>query len=367
MSRKSRRRSWGSITIVTKTKHVVRWIENTTDGRVRKSKTLECTYREADRFLAERRMEVEAPPAMTVKALWDDHERPVMADRLASGRMSNRTARQYDSCWAKHVAPRWGGTPCTEVRPLDIQKWLLEIPRTSAKTARIVLKKTLDHAVMFELIATNPADKKFRYADSERRDRSVYTQAQLEQLAEVVRGSACEVPFILCAFAGMRVGEACGVPIENVEFGDEAASIAITSQLADDGELRARLKTRASKRTVGLPKPWCDRLRDIVADLPDHALWANDNGAGEPVPRYVVARTWERLVKASAVPYLPMQSLRPSFETIMHWKGGVPIEQVARIMGHTQASTTVGHYDRPGGDELVSVAVEAASRLSEIS
>ena len=367
MPRKKRRRSWGSIQSISKTRHVVRWVENTTHGRQRKSKTLECTYREADRFLAEKRVAVEAPPSATVGDLWREYVHPDISDGIASGKMSKRTGKQYESCWKSHVSNRWAKTPCTEVRPLDVQKWILGMPRSSAKIGRVLLKKCLDYALLFEMVQSNAADKKFRYADSDRRERSVYSPEQLDQLWEVVRGSVCEAPFLLCAHAGLRVGEACGVPIENVEFGDDAAAIAITSQLADDGEVRARLKTAASRRTVGLPKPWCDRLREIVADLPEWAAWVNDNGAGEPVPRHQVSRTWDRLVKASSVPYLPMQSLRPSFETIMHWRGGVPIEQVARIMGHTQSSTTLGHYDRPGGDELVSVCVEAAAKASEIS
>ena len=47
MPRKRKRRSWGSITTVTKTKHVIRWMENTPEGRKRRSRTFCGTYKEA--------------------------------------------------------------------------------------------------------------------------------------------------------------------------------------------------------------------------------------------------------------------------------------------------------------------------------
>lgn len=367
MARKNRRRSWGSISSLTKTRHVVRWIENTPEGRRRKSKTIEGTFKQADRFLAEKRIETESPPTATVGEIWRDYEQPLLQERLESGKLSKATMRQYESSWKSFVSPKWGKTPVTEVRPLDIQRWLLTMSNASSKIARVVLKKTLDTAVMFEMIPANPADKKFRFTDPDRKESGVYTEEQLRTIADIVRGTVCEVPFLLSARAGLRVGEACCVAIDDVRFDHNVAVIKVRHQLTETGDVTTRLKTTTSTRTVGLPEPWCARLREIVGNLPPQAVWTNDNGAGEPSARYTVAKNWEALIKDSDLTYLPMQTLRPAFETIMHWRAGIPIEQVARIMGHKQASTTINHYDRPGGEELVSVTVDAAKRLSKIS
>lgn len=48
MTARARRRSWGSVTEATRGKKcVIRWMENAPKGRMRRSKTILGTYREA--------------------------------------------------------------------------------------------------------------------------------------------------------------------------------------------------------------------------------------------------------------------------------------------------------------------------------
>lgn len=186
------------------------------------------------------------------------------------------------------------------------------------------------------------------------------TPGQLGELWQVVRGSVAEVPFLLCAHAGLRVGEACAVRLSDVTWREDGASLVrVRVQLTPEGEVTDRLKTAASRRTVGLPGPWAARLREIAHALPDGAVYLNDNGCGEPVPRKTVNDWWRRLVKASNVPYRSMQTLRPSFQTVLHW-AGVPIEQTSRMLGHTTPSTTLAHYDRPDEDAVANVMIACA-------
>ena len=57
---KKRRRAWGSITEVDPgRRYVLRWVENTPQGRRRRSRTFRGTYREADLELS--RLQVEIP------------------------------------------------------------------------------------------------------------------------------------------------------------------------------------------------------------------------------------------------------------------------------------------------------------------
>ena len=58
MPRKKRRRAWGSIDPVKpNAKYVLRWMENTPEGRRRRCETFYGTYREADLRLAQIRVE----------------------------------------------------------------------------------------------------------------------------------------------------------------------------------------------------------------------------------------------------------------------------------------------------------------------
>lgn len=121
MPRKKQRRSWGSVTSVTKIKHVLRWIENTPDGRKRKSQTVICTYKEA--CFALRRLEVEHSADHPVPTIGDAYRMwylPWIDRRIADGRTKEGTRRAYVISWTNIVAPEWDQVPVDSVDPLKV-------------------------------------------------------------------------------------------------------------------------------------------------------------------------------------------------------------------------------------------------------
>lgn len=363
MPRKNaRRRVWGSITeVVRGKKYILRWVQNTPEGRKRKTETFYGTYSQADKHLNEIRLGSQNSRVPTVGELWEAYEHPGLLEGVERGCYSLRTLKNYESKWKAHVAPRWASCPCTEVRVADVQEWLLTKSKSCGKIARAVLKITLDHAVMLEYIQSNPAAKDFRYGEDTAKQRAIYTPEQLQQTWEAVRGTVAEVPFMLSAFAGLRVGEACGVALDCVEYREGHAAITVVSQATEQGEDAAPLKTQGSVRRVPLLDPYATRLRELTEALPEWAAYTNDDGTGRPVRRWAVSDAWEQAIKASDLPYLPMQTLRPAYETHLHWQRGLEIEKVSRIMGHARPFTTLQHYDRPTGDDLINAVLNANS------
>lgn len=346
----------------------LKWWETRDGVHARRSMVVWGTRREAERKLAEIRASMDEGAhgvrlpnrAMTVGEAWSRLKWPELQDGVKSGRYSPKTAVTYESTWRKHVAPRWEATRCRDVRPLDVQGWLERMTMSRGKLCKAVLKATLDQAVLYEAIAYNPMDRAYRYGTDTSVDLGVYTSEELEALGGVVRDSVVEVPFLLMAHAGMRVGEACATPIASVTFGDGAAVIGVSSQQYEDGTLHERLKTKQSTRVTAMADPWASRLREIVEAYPQGAVWTNDDGLGGPVRRWLVTDTWTELVRASDVPYKPMKQLRPSFQTNLHW-AGVPAEKMAKLLGHSKPTTTFKYYDKPQAEELARLVREAAS------
>lgn len=363
MPRRRARSTWGSNEDAGNGRRRLRYWADLHDGRgyTRHSMTIVGSRRDGDETLARLRVEhSQDRPTPTVGELWSRFELPRLRDGNAAGTTSDRTLALYSRVWERDVAPRWSGVPATDVRPIDVQDWLLTKTKSMGELSKAVLRLTLDHAVMLDVIAANPAARRYRLGEDTRRDEGAYTPVQLGELWQVVRGSVAEVPFLLSAHAGLRVGEACAVRLSDVTWRDDgAALVRVRVQLTPGGEVTDRLKTAASRRTVGLPDPWASRLREIADALPNGAVYLNDSGCGEPVPRKTVNDWWRRLVKASDVPYRSMQVLRPSFQTALHW-AGVPIEQTSRMLGHATPSTTLAHYDRPDGDAVANVMIECA-------
>lgn len=247
---------------------------------------------------------------------------------------------------------------------MAVQKWIDGMARSAAKTSLSVLRRTLDHAVMLDILQSNPAAKNFSLPDGQRRESAPFSPEELRLIADAVRGTCCEVPFILSAGAGLRIGEACAVKVADVERTDGGALVRVEQQLSQDGVVSSRLKTKGSRRVAGLPEPWASALFAAMEELPPGSVWTNDDGTGSPVPRRMISYAWDCAIARCGVKHRPMQALRPTFETRMHWAGGMPIEKVARAMGHSSMKTTLDHYDRPGV-EAAHAVIEAGSKMSE--
>ena len=368
MPRKRRRSTWGANEDAGNGRRRLRYWADLHDGRgyTRHSMTIVGSRRDGDDMLARLRVEhSQDRPTPTVGELWSRFELPRLRDGNAAGTTSDRTLALYSRIWEKDVSPRWSGVPVTDVRPIDVQDWLLTKTKSMGELSKAVLRLTLDHAVMLDVITANPVARRYRLGEDTRRDEGAYTPEQLEAAWSAVRGTVAEAPFILSAHAGLRVGEACAVRREDVSWREDGAAIVrVRVQLTPDGEVTDRLKTAASRRTVGLPDPWASRLREIADALPDGALYLNDDGFGEPVKRRTVADWWKRRIVDVGLPYKSMQVLRPSFQTTLHW-AGVPIEQTSRMLGHTTPSTTLAHYDRPDEDAVANVMIECSQRRTD--
>lgn len=93
MTRKQRRRAWGSITEDKRgKKYILRWQENMPCGRKRKTKTVYGTYREEcaelDRIHVER---TDDKPVPTIAQAYGTWLEPTMAAQVAAGTLAPNT------------------------------------------------------------------------------------------------------------------------------------------------------------------------------------------------------------------------------------------------------------------------------------
>ena len=157
MPRRSRRRAWGSIdSVIPNKKYVLRWMENTPEGRRRRCETFYGTYREADLRLAKIRVERAADkPVPTIGEAYKTWYLPELERRVSDGEASKNTLSQYTHIWKKVIEPRWSRVPVDSTRALDIQEWLLTLSRGNANQAIRILRKIMDVCVRYELAESN--------------------------------------------------------------------------------------------------------------------------------------------------------------------------------------------------------------------
>lgn len=364
------RASWGCVQRMAHGKYRLRWME---DG-VRRTETLYGTRREADDRMAEIRTRVGSGPSKrpaTVAEAYEGYYWPVVLETTVEG-----TQEGVACSWRAHVAPRWADVALRDVRPADVQEWLLSLTRSQAAMALRVLRGAFRHAVMYGLADSSPVDIRFRMPDKagRRLSRDVIPCADIADYYRAAESRGLGAFFILAACCGLRVGEALGPMVGEVRRecsgGVTVAAVPVVRQVdaagsvpvrAGEGGEVERLKTRKSARWAAVGGEWAERLlalQDEAAARGD--VWLTDDGAGGPVPQQAVRRGWERALEEAGLPRILLRNLRATFATQMDARD-VPVEQIARLMGHATPTVTFGVYERPGLDRSVQIAAGAAS------
>lgn len=368
MARK-KRSSWGCVQRMAQGKYRLRWME---DGK-RRTETLYGTRREADDRMAEIRTRVGSGPSKRPVTVGEAYERYYLP--VARSTLAENTLACSASAWRVHVAPRWGGVAMRDVRPADVQEWLLSLTKSQAKASLRILRGTFREAAMYDVADPAPLSIEYRMPDrvDTRRSRDVVSEADMEAYWHAAQSCGLGAMFILAACCGLRVGESLGPMAGEVERrrrgGSTVAAVPVLRQVnavgtvpvrTVDGEEVERLKTRKSERWAAVGGEWAERL----LALQDEALgrgdrWLTDDGTGGPVSQQVANRSWKRALKEAGLPHVLLKNLRATFATQMDARD-VPVEQIARLMGHAKPAITFDVYERPGLERAVQIAAMAA-------
>lgn len=361
------RSTWGSIRMKSKGVWEIRYDVPSDGKRRQRSETVRGTKSEAERRLAERRVEFEgAGPDMTLDQFWQTVYWPSCADLAPSTKVSYR--RTYNHS----IKPVFGETPLRKIGPKAIQKWIDGMTYGAARNSRAVLRSILSRAVTEELAESNAAMARFKLPKRKPENmkvdvnESVFDKDELDAVFRDCEGEPFEAPFILAAFGGARREEACGVRAAEVEF-EELDGVGLFAvvpivrgvQHLDGDIVVSDVKTPKSERWLVVPPPYSDRLRALCSEVFERGEeWLVEDGFGNLMSPNTMAMAYKRWFLGKPYRYVPFSNLRNSYATVMHALG-VDLAMVQKLMGHTQLSTTFSFYDRPGRKEFVQVVGDA--------
>ena len=356
MPRRSRRRAWGSIdSVIPNKKYVLRWMENTPEGRRRRCETFYGTYREADLRLAQIRIERAADkPVPTIGEAYKTWYLPSAEARRDAGNLASTSFKQYTRIWASVIAPRWSDIPLDSVRPIDVQNWLSEQTHSNAVVSLTLLRQIAAFAERYE-VADNKFAKPYVMPEkTKKRRRGVLTLEDANKMLKKLHGARCEAAFILSCFGSCRTGESLGTRVDEIgsfEVGGLTfATVPIVRMMELKGDFPVeRLKTPESNRVVCVPPPYSARLLEISEERKRaHIDWFAARRDGMPLKHSALREAW---IKESGDP-IPFQNLRNSWRTFAQLEWGVSADTLELLMGHKLPGTTGAHYMRPTGDVL---------------
>ncbi|MEU4715293.1 site-specific integrase [Micromonospora purpureochromogenes] len=317
------------------------------------------------------------------------------ARKWAAGRNDEAMTKARDASVMRHrVLPTWGEVPIRRIDHSAVQQWVSELgahlaPATVRECHRL-LRAVLALAVRDRVIGENPADgvrlPKRRRTDADEQviTREAFAGNLLPEIPERYRALVG-----LAGGSGLRWGECVGLAWDAIDL--ERATVRVGRvgiEVAGHVTFKPYPKTRAGRRAVPLP-PFVVKLlrahRQLVPPGPAGEVFTNE--AGGPLRRTVFRawiwrpalvragllgkvvqvgpRVWRatwrdrdgnevieefpnRRVARARVSRMAQGGLR--FHDLRHsyatWlvSDGVPINDVARVMGHEQISTTLDRY-----------------------
>lgn len=373
MPRKKQRRAWGSVTEIKRgKKYVLRWMENTPEGRKRKTRTFYGTYREAcnalDAVHAEAMKAGTADRTLTIGEVHDKWWANDIDARVKAGELKESSAASYKLAWRTHVAKRWADVPCDMVRQSDVQDWLDSMTRSTAAIAIAVAQQIMDVAVLREETQANKFRVKYRMPKGGgKRTKDVLTIDEADRVLENLRGSLLEPAYILACFGSCRVSESLAVMVDEVRFeARDAALFAVATihrQAAKNGLPRevGDMKNEQSNRIIVIPPPYSARLREIVAErIEDGIDWISHKGDGMPFSLGMASNLWRKQWPEFGIEgkQVTMQNLRPTWRTVAEGRWGIRSRLLEILMGHKLEGVSGKHYIRPDDELIVDMFVE---------
>jgi len=236
------------------------------------------------------------------------------------------------------------------------------------------LTRAIRHAEARDLVGRNVAMLVDTPKGQAGRPSKSLTLDQASALLAAATDARIHAYIALCLATGIRTEEARALRWEHVNFGDPGAFPPVSASAAVWRSVRAHgdTKTEKSRRTLALPQMAVLALqihKDRQAEdrnaagarWNDHDLvFASRTGA--PLDAANVRREFKAACKAAKIgtDWTPRE-LRHSFVSLMS-SSGVPVEEIARLAGHSNSRTTEVVYRR----ELRPVLTTGAEAMDKL-
>ncbi|MET7989835.1 tyrosine-type recombinase/integrase [Amycolatopsis sp. NPDC005232] len=245
-----------------------------------------------------------------------------------------------------------------KIRPTHVERWV-KIMRdgdpakensrklapgtihTRVSNVRAVLRA----AVRDKLISSDPAENvalpRLRKAEA------AMTLPSSEEVGALIAAAndTFGVFVALCAFAGLRLGEAAAVQVRDIDFLRKQLTVARQVQRAGGKKVDIRLPKYGSERVVFLPQALLDTLSAHIAKLDGagRERWLFLGEEGNPPHQNTVTYWWGKTRKAADVSGVKLHDLRHYFASGLI-ASGCDVVTVQRALGHSKATTTLNTY-----------------------
>jgi integrase len=312
---------------------------------------------------AEQDLGAQSAPGYTVQRAVDDWLAEGLDGRSAGTVTLNRNV-------LKPVTATIGDIELRKLTAHDVRRALTQLASNHSSRSVVIahnsLTRALRHAEANRHILHNAAALVDTPKGQRGRPSKALTAEQAAALVKAAGQARLGAYVVLCLLTGIRTEEARALRWDHVDL--DGGAMAVWRSVRHGGDT----KTAKSRRTLGLPHAASEALREHSRRQAGEKatagpLW-KDHGlvfatrVGTQLDAGNVRRQFKAICKAAGIgeDWTPRE-LRTSFVSLLS-ASGVPVEEIARLAGHSSSRTTEVIYRR----EIRPVLVKGAEVMDQL-
>ncbi|MDE0777161.1 MAG: site-specific integrase [Nocardioides sp.] len=247
----------------------------------------------------------------------------------------------------------FGDVPLAKIRPSHLEAWVksMTVPTErrehglapgTIKTRFVNVRSVFRAALRDGMLAKDPTEK-IRLPRQRKREASMEIPAP-EQLRRILNASEPRFrAFVsVCAFAGLRLGEAAALQVGDVDFLRRTLHVRRQVQRAGGGSVEIRLPKYGSERSIPIP----DHLVQVLAEHVALGLvgeWLFADAEDVPPHQNTVGYRWRATLKRAGLADVRLHDLRHFYASGLI-AAGCDVVTVQRNLGHAKSTTTLETY-----------------------
>lgn len=274
-------------------------------------------------------------------------------ENLVRPRIKPGTYAEYWHNLHKHIYPLLGDYPIREITPDEIQNMVNILKQQVAGSTLHgicrLLKSVLTCACQYEVIRSNPY-RDIKLPKAKQRPPRVLTCKEQKYLEQEIL-SRGHLEYLLGLYAGLRVGEICGLRWENIDFERSLLYVCSSVQripkeknIHETQVIVGTPKSASSVREIPLPTFLTGLLaeRKKHADLSDEDFIFPGKYGRYQEPRLMQQRL-TKLCEDLQIQGVHMHTLRHTFATRC-LENGTGYEVLCEFLGHSSPQITLRYY-----------------------